>query len=160
MIRTAFTALLLAVTAAAPGAAQEDGVFVDPDSPAGKEYAIPLEQARRDAAGGGGAERVGGSGASGGQPLFGVGIERAQEATKRGNGEGSSRGGVAGATAKGGDDSARAQDLVVPNARSSAAIEAAASEGSEALLTGGVAAAVLAAGLLAGFGLRRLLRSE
>ena len=29
--------------------AQEDGVFVDPDSPAGKEYALPLDSARRDA---------------------------------------------------------------------------------------------------------------
>ena len=32
-----------------PAAAQGTGVFVDPDSPSGKEYAIPLEGARRQA---------------------------------------------------------------------------------------------------------------
>ncbi len=160
MTRAAFTALLLAVAAAVPAAAQEDGVFVDPDSPAGKEYASPLEQARRDAAGGGGAGGGGGSsGGSAGQPLFGVGIARAGETMNQGSGKGSGRDGAAAAKASGGDDSARARDLA-PNARSSAAIEAAASEGSDALLSVGVAAAVLAAGLLAGFGLRRLLRGE
>jgi hypothetical protein len=34
---------------AGPAYAQGDGVFVDPNSPSGKEYAIPLESARRQA---------------------------------------------------------------------------------------------------------------
>jgi hypothetical protein len=44
--------------------------------------------------------------------------------------------------------------------RDSMAIEAAAQGGSDALLTAGIAGAVLAVGLLVGFGLRRVLRSE
>ena len=38
----------LALTAM-PASAQEDGAIVDPDSPSGKEYEIPLESARRQA---------------------------------------------------------------------------------------------------------------
>jgi hypothetical protein len=40
----------LAIFGGVPGgaAAQEDGVIVDPNSPTGKEYAIPLDKARRD----------------------------------------------------------------------------------------------------------------
>ena len=34
---------------AMPASAQEDGAIVDPDSPSGKEYEIPLESARRQA---------------------------------------------------------------------------------------------------------------
>jgi hypothetical protein len=34
---------------AGPAYAQEDGVFVDPDSPSGQEYRIPFESARRQA---------------------------------------------------------------------------------------------------------------
>ncbi len=64
-----------------PGAAAaSSGVVVDPDSPAGKEYAIPLQQARREAAAGKEAPS-GGSGVAavdqngqGHVPLFGVGI--------------------------------------------------------------------------------------
>ena len=47
--RSAFP-ILLAIVALVPGTpavAQEDGVFVDPDSPSGQQYAIPLESARR-----------------------------------------------------------------------------------------------------------------
>ena len=43
---TVLLSLLFALALAAPAAAQ-DGVFVDPDSPSGKEYAIPLDSARR-----------------------------------------------------------------------------------------------------------------
>ena len=42
----------------------------------------------------------------------------------------------------------------------SVAVEAAASGGSDALITAGIAGTVLGLGLLIGFGLRRLLRSE
>ncbi len=47
------TCLALSVTAAltvaAPAPAQDDDVFVNPDSPSGVEYDLPLERARRDA---------------------------------------------------------------------------------------------------------------
>ena len=57
---SALIALLVLVVAAPPAIAREDGVSVDPDSPAGVEYAVPLDQARREAtgtAGGGSAEQ-------------------------------------------------------------------------------------------------------
>ena len=160
MKRLALAALVLLVVA--PSAvAQDDGVFVDPDSPAGKEYAVPIDQARGEAAGGG-------NGPAGEEPLFGQGIEPAgggpgnregvhgarekgQEASKRGE-PGTDQQGDAGD----GHPSQSSSDL----GQSPAAIEAAAADGSNGLLTAGIAAAVLAAGLLGGFGLRRLLRSS
>jgi hypothetical protein len=167
MARLAVALLIMAVAPPSFALAQE-GVFVDPDSPAGKEYAIPLEQARREATGGA-SGREGSPGGASGQPLFGVGIERSRGApgaqaggsagTGAGDGSnGDEEGDVRGQRQSGGG-SPSARDLA-PNARSSAAIEAAASEGSDALLTAGIAAAVLGAGLLAGFGLRRLLRGD
>lgn len=65
-------ALTLALTAST-AAAQEDGVTVDPNSPAGKEYVLPIDQARRDATGGGGSK---GGKSQGGRPTpaFGEGV--------------------------------------------------------------------------------------
>ena len=58
--------LFVALALPAPARAQEEGVFVDPDSPAGKEYAIPFEAARRGVA----PERDGRTS----PPLFGEGV--------------------------------------------------------------------------------------
>jgi hypothetical protein len=150
--RLALIALLLAV-AAPPVAAQQDGVFVDPDSPAGKEYAVPIDQARGEAAGGGEA-------APGEEPLFGEGIEppsgdsaNPQNSEGTGKRDGGSR--EEGGDPRQGDGSRRSADL----GQSSVAIEAAAADGSNGLLSAGIAATVLAVGLLGGLGLRRLLRS-
>src|SRR4051794_10077624 len=55
---------------AGPVAAQEPGVFVDPGSPAGKEYALPLDVQRAAAVGRDAVQGVA-------QPPFGVGIPRA-----------------------------------------------------------------------------------
>jgi hypothetical protein len=56
---------------AAPSAgATPPGLHVDPNSPGGKEYAIPLDQARDNAGGGGSQSSGGGSGSH----LFGVGV--------------------------------------------------------------------------------------
>lgn len=172
MRRTAITTLLLAATAAPPAAAQ-DGVFVDPNSPAGVEYAIPLDEARREAAGG---SRDGGGDPSRGQPLFGKGITRVEgSGSQRAEGssdQGGSRegGGAVGGAAstdgrgrqqgEGGDDALPDPRDVPPSVAGSAAIEAATSDGSDGLLTAGIAAAVLAAGLAAGFGLRRVLKGR
>lgn len=66
--------MVLAATAAfatlAPVATAAE-VHFDPDSPAGKEYALPLDQARDEAAGGKAADRPPGVPA----PLFGEGVE-------------------------------------------------------------------------------------
>jgi hypothetical protein len=66
---TAFlAAVVFSILPAAPAAAGE--VHFDPDSPAGKEYALPLPQARNEAMGKEGIEDEPPSQA----PLFGVGV--------------------------------------------------------------------------------------
>jgi hypothetical protein len=52
---------------ASPALALEPGVYVDPGSPAGKEYSVPLSALRQSGSGHGGA-------ADGTQPMFGIGI--------------------------------------------------------------------------------------
>ena len=164
-MRTGLFTVFVCLILAAPAVAQEDGVFVDPDSPAGKEYAIPLEEARRHGAGGGA------PGAS--QPLFGAGIERATQAVERasaGGGAGGSASGGGAAKARGNGDNgkngsngnsgsseASGSDQAVQR---SAAIKAAAGGSSDGLITAAIVALVLAAGLLAGVALRRTLGSE
>jgi hypothetical protein len=143
-------------------------VFVDPDSPAGTEYRIPLKQARQDAAPD--AEpRPGGGNAD--PPLFGEGITRAPSASAAEDGSAGSAGAgeASGGQGRGGDRGTRnaadgevlgAQETSRAGESDSVAIEAAARGGSDALLTAGIAGAVLAVGLLVGFGLRGVLRSE
>ena len=155
VLYTIFACLLLA----APAVAQEDGVFVDPDSPAGKEYAIPLEEARRHGAGGGAPGT--------GQPLFGAGIERgtspAETSSAKGGAGGSVSGGGSGkargngTNGNGGSSEASEGGQAVQR---SAAIKAAAGGSSDGLITAAIVALVLAAGLLAGVALRRTLGSE
>ena len=159
MIRTGLFTVFACLILAAPAVAQEDGVFVDPDSPAGKEYAIPLEEARRHGAGGGAP--------GAGQPLFGAGIERAPSATESGE----ARGGAGGSASGGGGGKARGNGEGADNRsssandsdqdfRRSAAVKAAAGGSSDGLLTAAIVALVLAAGLLAGVALRRALGSD
>jgi hypothetical protein len=61
---------VMALTAATGAGAQEPGVHIDPGSPTGKEYAVPLSQARGDAAPShrrnGSASNPAGGGSSGG----------------------------------------------------------------------------------------------
>jgi hypothetical protein len=167
----AFLIASLALPAVAQG--QGSGVVVDPDSPAGTEYAIPLEEARRQGAPD--REQRGG-GRNADPPLFGEGIERAPSASaaggvtagSAGGGEGSGgegSGGAGGGGDRGADKAADgevlgAQQTESERPRGSMAVEAAARGGSDALLTAGIAGTVLAVGLLVGFVLRRVLRSE
>src|SRR5688500_10175816 len=76
-LATALAALALGA-GAAPAAAQQDEVFVDPDSPTGREYDIPLERARRDAVQGPGSAAQPYRSRS--APLFGVGVGDGAEA--------------------------------------------------------------------------------
>lgn len=62
-------ALVMVCVPSSPAFGQEDGVTVDPDSPSGKEYALPLEDARRRAGSRGKGKRR-----SGQSPLFGAGV--------------------------------------------------------------------------------------
>jgi hypothetical protein len=68
----------LGLTTAGPAlAAPGNGVHVDPGSPAGKQYAIPIPSARSEAAG-----QSGSSGSSSSNPpLFGVGVTPGGAAT-------------------------------------------------------------------------------
>lgn len=75
---------------AAPAHAQEPGVVYEPGSPSGKEYAIPLEEARTDAGG-----AIPGSAET---RAFGIGVSRQGRGDRgsaaRGDGPKGSRGGA------------------------------------------------------------------
>ena len=79
---------------ASPALAKDPPVFVDPDpdSPAGAEYAIPLDRARDEADGN--SKRSTGS-----APLFGEGISRSGEAVGAQGGSGGSGGSGTGGSA-------------------------------------------------------------
>lgn len=112
----AFT--VIASVAVAPVAvAQEDGVTVDPGSPSGKEYALPIDRARAQAA------KSGGSGSDAQKaPIFGEGVDgdgagptagrrgsaadRGSSASGRGSGPDDLESGGSGSS----DDSASAND--------------------------------------------------
>ena len=64
------------VAAALPVAAQSQAPQVDPDSPAGTEYELPIDRARDQASGGRSGGSGGSSDAAGEAPLFGTGVER------------------------------------------------------------------------------------
>src|SRR3954453_13759387 len=81
----ALVAFAWTFAAAGAGGAQEPGVSLDPESPAGKEYAIPLDFHRAAAVGRDAVEGVP-------QPLFGVGIAPAA-ANARGSARDRSSGG-------------------------------------------------------------------
>lgn len=82
-LKSGGVALAVAAGLALPAsAAAQSGAIPDPNSPAGKEYAMPLEQGRSSGGGGshggGSGSHGGGSGSHGGsaaaRPLFGSGI--------------------------------------------------------------------------------------
>ena len=135
--------------------AQDDGVHVDPNSPAGKEYALPLDSARRDA--GGGATSGGGT-SSYSAPLFGVGIsERGGSSSGR---EGKSGSASGGGQAEGPNDGGGAKNG--PSAGgvdSTQAARAVADTGdglSAGVLTLLIAFGVLAVGILVGLSVRAI----
>ena len=134
--------------------AQRDGVYVDPDSPAGKEYALPLDAARRNVTGGGGSAAPGGDA----PPLFGAGV------SQRGTVD---DGGVAGDVKRGnrGDRAISEDALRTPKAGGDGdggeeavaqAVAASADGPSASLLTALVALGVMCIGLVIGLALRFL----
>src|ERR671939_637836 len=74
----------LVVPASAPAQNDPNGVHVDPNSPSGTEYDIPVERARREAQG---TTKKGASRNSGSAPLFGSGI-KAKTSSKKCGGSG------------------------------------------------------------------------
>jgi hypothetical protein len=135
--------------------AADDGVHVDPDSPAGKEYALPLETARSDAGGGDGSD----SGGTGKAPIFGAGI--------------STRGGASGQGGRGGSQDSQPGDTSGGSANQQGASGTGMSPsqtGSVAASSGGglpagvltllVALGVLAVGGIIGLSVRILRRTD
>ena len=107
-IALASLTLVLALPAAAPAQqANDDGVIIDDESPTSKEYAVPTEEARRDASGGanGPSGSSGGSGGGEEAPLFGVGVDSRDGSRDRGGRAGGEPGGANG-RAKGAGDTA------------------------------------------------------
>ena len=157
----------MSVLIAAPALAQDEGVFIDPDSPSGKEYEIPLEAERRqaDPAQERGAPVQHGARSS---PLFGTGIVSEPGAGMSRSARADRDGNAADPDGKAGDPGA---DAPVPDGTSEPqesgdeddeVVRAAASNpgapgggASVPLTIGGVALAVLLVGGLAGLLLRR-----
>jgi hypothetical protein len=161
-------AVAAGLTLPAAATAQDDGVTVDPDSPAGKEYAIPFDRARDEA--GGGASRDSGDGSrdSGdGSRDSGDGSRSPGAATGGGDGRGGDGGAElfgAGVRRAGQDEDeqggggAVAQDAGVP-AQGAATASSDGGASPELVLTG-LALAVLAVGGVVALTLRRLSRSR
>lgn len=151
--------LLIALALPAPAAAQEDGIVVDPDSPTGKEYALPLESARQKAAGGKGTATPGEQEA----PLFGEGIEEAGETAAAGGTSGGSgnSGGGSGAGSPGSGRNGVGEEASSTGSPPEAVRRATSNPGAPdggagtALMTALGAAAVLGAGAGAGLLARR-----
>ena len=146
--------ILIALVLPSGASAQEDGVFVDPEGPAGKEYAIPLDQARRQGSARGGAGRGGVEpGAPGSAPLFGEGVSRAGTRGRSRGGDSGGSGGEDGRDGRSGGRGGEAGgDARFPTA---AALDTEGSGASAGVVTGGVALAVVLIGLLLGLALRR-----
>jgi hypothetical protein len=143
-----FSAVCLLLAAASPNAIAADGVTVDPDSPAGQEYAIPLDDARRGA--GGDAGQSSGSDTQSGTrpvPAFGVGVTA--PAQKKGE---THRPGKGTAQPSAGHESAIGDGL---GQAASLTPSTSGVSGSSLLWSGGAAALVLLVGLGAGLAARR-----
>lgn len=154
-----------APTGPAPAAAQQGGVVVDPESPTGKEYAIPLDRARRQAAAGrqgaGGIESAPAA-STAPAPLFGEGVgpeDPASAPQRDGDGEvtgaagrdGSGPGGTRSVSGVGADSERRP-------AAGAATRPGAPDGGSSALAFLAIGGGVLLIGLLAGLAIRRAAR--
>lgn len=128
-------AALATLALAAASTAARAGIHVDPGGPAGKQYSALDDRARQDASGEEGSAGVPGSSEQ--APLFG-----------EGSGDGDGGGGAGGAPGSGGSDES--------SASGSSGSSASGDGDGQALVIGGAAVAVLAAGgLLAALLIRR-----
>jgi hypothetical protein len=153
LLRTCAT-VAAALVLTTPAAAQEPGVFVDPESPTAKEYALPLENERRladpstpsDAAVPQG-QRV--------SPAFGEGIAPARSEGGGGSATGASGGGESsrGSTGGGAGEADRAAAATVRAATANPG--APGGDAGDTLVIAGGALALLALAAGAGLFLRR-----
>jgi hypothetical protein len=149
------SAVALVLLAAAPHALAK--VHFDPESPAGKEYALPLDQARDEAAGTGKSDGPAGKKAQ----LFGEGISKQGSNAVPGSsaGNGSTQGGSAGAGGDaGGNNGPQRQE---PRQLSASVVAVSSNDHSYSLSSAILwVAAVLALGSLVGLALRAAQRSR
>jgi hypothetical protein len=146
--------VLLAIPAAAQA---EPGLTVDPESPAGVEYAVPLDHARNPGGGSGGS--AGNSGGGGSGQLFGAGITPSSGSSggPRGrSGDGQDGKSTGDKKANGGDGGGGNFSPAAPTTRPTAAVEASTSYSTSGWLAGLIAAILLVGG---GLGLFLRLRS-
>jgi len=135
-------------------AAAPDEVIFDPGSPAGKEYAIPLDDARRGAEGGGGAGGAGSSAGPAGRsgianpPLFGAGVKPERSGGGSSGGPGASSG-RSGADTKAGANGADPDRGSFGSYESAGSRSNGVSEVEEGLFTIGGAVLVLVLGIAA-----------
>lgn len=179
-IRISILAVSCSLLASVSASAQV-GKRPDPESPAGIEYQLPLDQARKIAGGGGGGgDNMPAAGTKPGRQsatahLFGAGIaarggRRAAAESDGADGAGSGgpsrpaadEGGAASAGGSGGDTDAenRSGESPEPEVQQAAVGAPDKDEGSAALQIGLIALGVLIAGALLGLGLRRGFRSS
>ncbi len=157
-LRTLTTALattaILATFASPIALAQEEGVTLDPSDPAAKEYALPHDEARRDASGeASGTVTQGGGGAA----PFGEGVSRDSEtetAAARGSKGAAAAGDAAAEREAPATTTGGATDTPGASDRPPAPTEAGGLNSTGALILGG-GLALLVAGL-GGFALRAL----
>lgn len=181
---------VLALAAFAPAAGAPRDAIIDPRSPAGTEYDLPLDRARDEASGGsvggrdsirGGGSGSGGSGAGGGAPasgagaggaaaggggapLFGAGIAAGGGSADPGSDADGRGGSGEGAGGPGSSRSGGGSPLAQAGEAAKSATEPAARTGSPGDTNAartwlvGLAAAILAAGGLVGFVVRRASR--
>jgi hypothetical protein len=164
-VRAKITALgaagVLAALPTSASAQAEPGFTADPQSPAGVEYAIPLDQARGHGGGGGGGGGVhpggtgGGSGGSGSgssqaggssPALFGAGITPPSRSKSNHH--------AAAPDSKRGGSHARAKPSIPSGSRAAAPVVASADYSSTGPVVG-IVAAILLAGALLGLFLHR-----
>jgi hypothetical protein len=134
-------ALSCSTAAAQAATGLEPGVHVDPGSPAAKEYALPLNQARQTGAGAS-------SSSASSPPLFGAGIKPPAAGGSSHSGSGSGKGKATGRGGASGPNGANASAprFTLPSAVLRASSSQASSGGGGsilALLGGGVAILVL-----------------
>jgi hypothetical protein len=126
-----------------PAAWAQSGVQIDPSSPAGTEYELPVDGARKDAS-------PNGPGGAGTAPLFGAGVGTSQNGSRAGAKSSAGSGSRSGRSAAGGGLGATAPKVV---AQASAA--APGSGTGQLAAIGAGAAGVLLLGGLAGLFWRR-----
>jgi cobalamin biosynthesis Mg chelatase CobN len=145
------SALSLLLPATATG--QEPGVSYDPDSPAGKEYAVPLDRVRQESSG-----TQSQDASPGATPLFGVGVSRAPTSSRSGTAKPSTGGSSAG---DGNESPAPAGGSGSGGGGGTTATEAVAASASRQLFAGGgIAALGVVLAVAVGFVVRRRTRQS